>query len=138
MRIVSAALIFLISSAALADDAPAKRFGVEPDLKTFPQATPKETLASVLKAIEGKRADYIVAHLADPEFVDRRVKETGHDELLSETTAKPSTFERSNDGTSTGETTSAARTRPSAVSSATLSMPRGAASIAARKRRFAS
>src|SRR5262249_4898463 len=35
-----------------------------------------------------KRADYIVAQLADPQFVDRRVKETGHDELLAEATAK--------------------------------------------------
>jgi hypothetical protein len=88
MRTVLAALVFLIASAAPADDAPAKRFGVEADLKAFPQATPKETLASVIKAIEQKRADYILAQLADPEFVDRRVKETGHDEMLSETTAK--------------------------------------------------
>ncbi|HEX5272956.1 MAG TPA: hypothetical protein VFW33_20810 [Gemmataceae bacterium] len=88
MRIVAAALVLLISSAALAADAPAKRFGIDPDLKTFAQATPKDTLASVLKAIEMKRADYIVAQLGDPEFVDRRVKETGYDELLAETTAK--------------------------------------------------
>jgi hypothetical protein len=87
MRLVLAALVVLASSAPAADP-PAKRFGVEPDLKTFAQATPKETLASVLKAIEMKRPDYIVAHLADPEFVDRRVKETGHDEMLAETTAK--------------------------------------------------
>jgi hypothetical protein len=87
MRLVLAALIVVASSAPAADP-PAKRFGVEPDLKTFAQATPKETLASVLKAIETKRPDYIVAHLADPEFVDHRVKETGYDEMLSETTAK--------------------------------------------------
>jgi hypothetical protein len=88
MRIVLAALVVLGSSAALAADPPAKRFGVEPDLKTFAQATPKEALASVLKAVDLKRADYVVAHLADPEFVDRRVKETGYDEMLAETTAK--------------------------------------------------
>ncbi len=45
--------------------------------------------------------------------------------MSSATTAKPSTFERSNDGTSTGETTSAASTRPSAASSGTVSTPRG-------------
>jgi hypothetical protein len=85
MRIIPAGLVVLL---ALAADAPAKRFGVEADLKTYPQATPKEALASVLKAVEAKRADYIVAQLADPEFVDRRVKETSHDELLADTTAK--------------------------------------------------
>ena len=88
MRFAPAALVVLLSAAALAADAPAKRFDVEADPKTYPQATPEEALASVLKAAVGKRADYIVAHLADPEFVDRRVRETSHDELLAETTAK--------------------------------------------------
>ena len=32
------------------DDSPTRRYGVEADLKSFPQGTPKETLASVLKA----------------------------------------------------------------------------------------
>jgi hypothetical protein len=85
MRIIPAGLVVLL---ALAADAPGKRFGVESDLKTFPQATPREALASVLKAIELKRADYIVAQLADPDFVDRRVKETSYDDLLAEATAK--------------------------------------------------
>jgi gamma-glutamyltranspeptidase len=88
MRLAPAALVILLSAAALAADAPAKRFGVEADLKTYPQATPEKTLASVLKAIVAKRADYIVAHLADPQFVDRRIKETSQDELLAEVTAK--------------------------------------------------
>jgi hypothetical protein len=88
MRIASVVLIAVASAAAAGADAPAKRFGVEPDLKGFPQATPKEALASVLKAVEMKRADYVVAQLADPEFVDRRVKETSHDDLLAEVTAK--------------------------------------------------
>ena len=88
MRFVPAGIILVLSASALAADAPAKRFGVETDLKTFPQGTPEETLASVVKAIDGKRADYIVAYLADPQFVDRRVKETSHEALLAETTAK--------------------------------------------------
>ena len=49
-------------------------------------------------------------------------------------TAKPSTFERSNDGTSTRAATSAARTRPSASLSAISSVPSGASEIAARNR----
>jgi hypothetical protein len=88
VRFACTTFLILTSAAALAADAPAKRFGVEADPKTFPQATPKEALASVLKAIDQKRADYIVAQLADPQFVDRRVKETSHDDLLAETTAK--------------------------------------------------
>jgi hypothetical protein len=57
------------------DRALPKRFGIAADLKTYPQAAAKETLASVLKAVDAKRADYILAHLADPDWVDRRVNE---------------------------------------------------------------
>jgi hypothetical protein len=51
-----------------------ERYGIAPDLKTYPQASPKEALASVLKAAEAGRFDYLVAQLADPEWVDGRVK----------------------------------------------------------------
>ncbi len=50
------------------------RYGVAPDLKTYPQATPKEALASALKAAEAGRFDYLAAQLADPGWVDERVK----------------------------------------------------------------
>jgi hypothetical protein len=50
------------------------RYGIAPDLKTYPQGTAKETLASLLKAVQAKRLDYVVAQLADPAFVDDRVK----------------------------------------------------------------
>ena len=50
------------------------RYGIAPDLKTYPQATAKETLASLVKAVEKKRVEYVVAQLADPVFVDDRVK----------------------------------------------------------------
>jgi hypothetical protein len=52
----------------------ATRYGIAPDLKTYPQGSAKETLDSVLKAVETKRVDYVVAHLADPAFVDDRIK----------------------------------------------------------------
>ncbi len=54
--------------------APEKRYGLEADLKTYPQGSAKEALASVLKAVADKRFDYLTAHLADPSFVDDRVK----------------------------------------------------------------
>jgi PHD/YefM family antitoxin component YafN of YafNO toxin-antitoxin module len=50
------------------------RYGIAPDLRTYPQSTAKQTLASLLKAVESKRVDYVVAQLADPAFVDDRVK----------------------------------------------------------------
>lgn len=50
------------------------RYGIAPDFKTYPQNTAKQTLASLLKAVESKRVDYVVAQLADPAFVDDRVK----------------------------------------------------------------
>jgi hypothetical protein len=92
MRLVYAVLVSVACGAAVAapETTPEKRYGVEADLKTYPQDTPRDTLASVLKAIEGKRIDYLVAQLADPEWVDRRVKDTGgkFDELVREAMAR--------------------------------------------------
>jgi hypothetical protein len=65
-----------VCSADPAKEETTKRYGIEADLKTYPQTTPKETLASVLKAVENKRIDYVVAQLADPAYVDERVKKT--------------------------------------------------------------
>jgi hypothetical protein len=58
-----------------ADPNQGTRHGLNADTKTYPQATPKETLASVLKAIDDKKSDYLAAHLADPDWVDKRLKE---------------------------------------------------------------
>jgi hypothetical protein len=49
------------------------RYGVPADLKSYPQGSAKETLASVLKAVDAGRYDYLVAQLADPAWVDDRV-----------------------------------------------------------------
>jgi hypothetical protein len=92
MRLLYAVLVGVACGTAVAapETTPEKRYGIEADLKTYPQDTPKDTLASVLKAIEGKRIDYLVAQLADPEWVDRRVKDTGgkFDELVREAMAR--------------------------------------------------
>jgi hypothetical protein len=56
------------------DKGDGKRYGIALDLKAYPQGTAKEALASVLKAINAKKIDYLLAHLADPGFVDDRVK----------------------------------------------------------------
>jgi hypothetical protein len=72
-------------------EAPPRRYGIEVNLRDYPQETPKETLASVLRAIERGRINYLLAHLADPAFVDKRVKEIyggNFEELVRETTHK--------------------------------------------------
>jgi hypothetical protein len=92
MRIVLTVLTGVACAAAVAagDAKEPKRYGIEADLKAYPQATPKEALASVLKAVVDKHLDYLVAQLSDPDFVDRRVKDTGGDfaGLVREATAK--------------------------------------------------
>jgi hypothetical protein len=56
---------------------PPPRFGIEVDLDAYPQNTPKAALASVIRAIEGRRFSYLAAQLADPASVDKRVQELG-------------------------------------------------------------
>lgn len=94
MRFLYAFLALAVVSAASGlDDKETKaapRYGVNADLETYPQATPKETLASVLKAVANKKIDYLLAQLADPDWVDMRVKEAGgnFDDLVKDATAK--------------------------------------------------
>lgn len=73
---------FLLGIAAVSSQDPAvpkeeavapDRFGVKHFAKSFPQATPKDLLTSVVEAVSRKRSDYIVAHLLDPTFVDARI-----------------------------------------------------------------
>src|SRR4051812_35113068 len=72
---MSATLLTLALAAfGLAQQDKAERYGVAVDAKAYPQATPKEALKSVLAAAEAKKMDYVVAQLADPTFIDERVK----------------------------------------------------------------
>jgi hypothetical protein len=50
-----------------------KRYGFDVNLDLYPQKTPQETLLSIARAVENKRVDYLLAHLADPRFVDESV-----------------------------------------------------------------
>jgi hypothetical protein len=49
------------------------RYNVDYDSNSFPQDTPKTALASVLRALNERRVDYLLAQLTDPEFVDDQV-----------------------------------------------------------------
>jgi hypothetical protein len=87
--------IALLAAAAMDAGAPSearpeKRYGLAADPANYPQATPKEALASALKAIDDKRIDYLLAQLTDPQFVDGRVQGNGghFEDLVKETTAK--------------------------------------------------
>jgi hypothetical protein len=67
-------LLSLALFLAAADDAKAIRYGIAPDPVAFPQKTPQETLTSVLKAADAGRFDFLAAQLADPAFIDDRVR----------------------------------------------------------------
>src|SRR6266404_4284766 len=66
------------------------RYEIKKDLKAYPQSSAKETLHSLIKAVEAKNVGYVLAHLADPGWVDAKVKDYGDkfDVLLKEATGK--------------------------------------------------
>jgi hypothetical protein len=96
MRPGFAVFVLMLASPALQaqqdqDATPPRRYGVLLNQQNYPQEDAKQALASVVKAIDRQRIDYLLAHLADPDFVDERVKEVyggNFDELVKETTAK--------------------------------------------------
>lgn len=80
MRVISicvGALLIATPLFAQKKDDENNRYGVEIDKDAFPQATAKEALRSVLKAADAGRFDYLLAHLADPAYVEKQIKENG-------------------------------------------------------------
>jgi hypothetical protein len=76
---------------ATRDAPPAPRYGIYLDVSSYPQDTPQKTLTSVLKAYDSRHVDYLLAQLADPQFVDTRVQKVHSgkfDDLVEETSAK--------------------------------------------------
>jgi hypothetical protein len=66
---------FVLFSAAQDEPIPS-RLNVTPSYDNYPQGNPKETAASILRALNRERFDYLVAHLIEPSFVDERIKIT--------------------------------------------------------------
>jgi hypothetical protein len=66
--------IWLLGFFSYAQDDPKKkaplRYGFDVDETTFPQKTPAEAMTSIARAIERKKVDYLLAHMADPLYVD--------------------------------------------------------------------
>lgn len=95
MRVV-VAVLFILSVLALQapalQQAPAAttRYGIPLDINKFPQNTPKDCFASVVKAIDDRHIDYLLAQLTDPAFVDMRVKDSGgsFEEVVKEASAR--------------------------------------------------
>ena len=71
------AALFCVGALALAQDpnAPPPRYGVAAAPDAYPQKTPQEAVASMIKAIEKERFDYLAAHLLDPKVIDARVQD---------------------------------------------------------------
>lgn len=61
--------INLIACKCILPDPVITRYGVKNDLKMFPQDNPRMTLRSIIKAIELKRFDYLLAHLIYPDLI---------------------------------------------------------------------
>ena len=63
-----------LCAVSIAQDEPKKksprRFGLEVDEETFPQQTPDKAMKSIAKALDRKKVDYLLAHIADPNYVD--------------------------------------------------------------------
>jgi hypothetical protein len=79
MRVLSASLLCLaVLTGASAQNAgkgkPVVNFNIEADFDKYPQKTPQQALGSVLKALADRRVDYLMAHLADPAFVESKLK----------------------------------------------------------------
>jgi hypothetical protein len=53
----------------------ARRYNHDFSATLYPQSTPNETVESIVKALDAGRTDYLLAHLADPSFVDPRIAE---------------------------------------------------------------
>lgn len=51
------------------------RYNIEFNPINYPQKTPQEAIKSVATALDGGRYNYLLAHLADPRWVDPRVVE---------------------------------------------------------------
>jgi hypothetical protein len=76
------ALLFLASTVALTAagqeekaDPLARRYNLDASPTLYPQKTPAEAMKSVVKAMDARRTDYLLAHLTDPTFVDKRIAE---------------------------------------------------------------
>jgi hypothetical protein len=65
----------VILTASVAAQPSGARYGFDFLENKYPQKSPEVALASVIKTIETKKFDYLMAQLADPVYVDKKVEE---------------------------------------------------------------
>jgi hypothetical protein len=68
-------LLLLASLVSGQEPSKSKRFEIDQDLDRYPQNTPQLAMKSIAKALLERKLDYLLAHLAEPTFVDARVKD---------------------------------------------------------------
>ncbi|MCI0639739.1 MAG: hypothetical protein L0Y72_24100 [Gemmataceae bacterium] len=69
--------VALLTVAGAAQDASKldSRYGFQSNQAFYSQKTPEDAVLSVVKAVENKRVDYLLAQLAEPQFVDDTMEE---------------------------------------------------------------
>src|SRR5262245_48780932 len=70
--------VLLVAVPALAQNKPnyPPRFGIAAETEIFTQDSPKQLLASLDKAFNRKRLDYVLAHLLEPGYGDAKLAES--------------------------------------------------------------
>ncbi len=51
------------------------RYGFDYSPQLYPQGSPKDAMKSIVRAIDARRLDYMLAQLADPKFIDGQIAE---------------------------------------------------------------
>jgi hypothetical protein len=71
---IAPAVVLLVAGTAPAQKKPERpaHFGVAAETEIYAQDSPKQALASISKALDRKRIDYLLAHLTDPAFTDEK------------------------------------------------------------------
>src|SRR5262245_57116067 len=73
MRLLIATLLVVTCGMMASGQIKATRYNIDYDSNAFPQDTARLALTSVIKALNERRVDYLLAQLTDPEFVDDQV-----------------------------------------------------------------
>jgi hypothetical protein len=74
-----AALLIVPALAAGGGELELDRYKVVPNPTKYPQSSPQKALQSAVTAVTAGDFDYLMAYLADPQFVDSRVAELKRD-----------------------------------------------------------
>jgi hypothetical protein len=73
--LVGMIVVTCVLSQAAGGDKAVNRYRIDANREKYPQGEPQQALTSVVKALEAGQYEYLLAHLADPTFVDKRVEE---------------------------------------------------------------